>query len=219
MGIYSKEVGKAFMWLSDSMTELILLKKCSKCNDGYYAKKLCKKCYMNEWRINNEKHISEYSEKNYERKKIVDKLRIREKRKDPIFCKKESQKLIEKYHIDLEYRKELIKRAKKWQEINPERNKNNKERWKKNNPRSIKHKNDILMVLNMNNVRKRDNNICQWYECGLTYKKTTIHVHHIFPQSEYPQYKYKEKYMICYCKQHHQKWHKSRNDPYWRLIK
>ena len=174
---------------------------------------------MSEWRTKNEKHVLEYNKKNHERTKLKNRLYIRGKRKDHEYRKKEYQWRVEKYHSNSKFRMKDIEKARKWQTINPKRYKENKRRWKKNNPRSIKHKNDILMVLNMNNVRKRDNNTCKWHECRLTYKKTTIHVHHIFPQSEYPQYKYEEKYMICYCKKHHQKWHESRNDPYWRLIK
>lgn len=80
-------------------------------------------------------------------------------------------------------------------------------------PKSACH-DDIELYIAMNNVRKRDNNICQWYKCGKSPKDNhiIIHVHHIFPQSEYPELKYKEEYMICYCKFHHAYWHEMRGD-------
>jgi hypothetical protein len=72
---------------------------------------------------------------------------------------------------------------------------------------------DMELFLRMNKVRKRDNNTCQWYKCGKSPKdKVIIHVHHIFPRSEYPELMYEEKYMICYCRFHHALWHESRGD-------
>ncbi|MDE1845410.1 MAG: hypothetical protein KGI10_08805 [Thaumarchaeota archaeon] len=64
----------------------------------------------------------------------------------------------------------------------------------------------------MENVRIRDNWTCQWQNCGKTIRETKLHVNHIFPVSEYPQYELKEDYMICYCLEHHAKWHKARGD-------
>lgn len=64
----------------------------------------------------------------------------------------------------------------------------------------------------MNNVRVRDKNICQWQNCGLTHKEAPIHVHHIFPRSEYPEFELIEQYMICYCLNHHGLWHRYRGD-------
>jgi hypothetical protein len=67
----------------------------------------------------------------------------------------------------------------------------------------------------MNQVRKRDKHTSQWYGCG---KKRGSHVHHIFLQSEHPELKYIEKYMICYCRSHHREWHKKRGDIcYYRI--
>ena len=51
----------------------------------------------------------------------------------------------------------------------------------------------IELQLAMNNVRKRDNNTCQWYNCKLTTNETIIHVHHIFPKSKYPKLQLIEK--------------------------
>lgn len=79
--------------------------------------------------------------------------------------------------------------------------------WKKNNPRTWFP--DFRLTFHMNNVRKRDGNTCKWYGCN---KTTEIHTHHIFPQSEYPELKYEEKYMICYCRNHHAYWHEMRGD-------
>ena len=70
----------------------------------------------------------------------------------------------------------------------------------------------------MNNVRKRDKNTCQWQECGLTHKQVPIHVHHIFPRSEYPDLELIEQYMICYCANHHGVWHRYREDYYANFI-
>lgn len=82
--------------------------------------------------------------------------------------------------------------------------------------RQSRRKDDPELEFIMNLVRRRDNNTCKWQNCGKTSKETSIHVHHIFPQSEYPELKYREDYMICYCKKHHKKWHKSRGDKYYK---
>ena len=76
----------------------------------------------------------------------------------------------------------------------------------------------IELQLAMNNVRKRDNNTCQWYDCKLTVNETIIHVHHIFPKSKYPELQLIEKYMICYCGFHHSLFHEYRGDFYYKLI-
>jgi hypothetical protein len=75
----------------------------------------------------------------------------------------------------------------------------------------------LALQVSMNNVRVRDKNTCQWYNC--TKSGRGINVHHIFPKSEYPQLQYEEKYMICYCTEHHKQWHKARGDKYHRLIR
>ena len=83
--------------------------------------------------------------------------------------------------------------------------------WLKTYPRTRRH-HSFELQLAMNNVRKRDNNTCQWYGCDLTYKETTIQVNHIFPISEYPELELIEEYMICYCKKHHALFHGYRGD-------
>lgn len=79
-------------------------------------------------------------------------------------------------------------------------------------------KEDPELEFIMNLVRKRDNNTCQWYACGKTPKETSIHVHHIFPQSKYPALKHNDQYMICYCKEHHKLWHYKRGDRCYPLL-
>lgn len=79
-------------------------------------------------------------------------------------------------------------------------------------------KEDPKMEFIMNIIRKRDNNTCKWFGCSKTSKETSIHVHHIFPQSEYPELKYIERYMICYCRNHHREWHKRRGDCCYYLL-
>lgn len=81
--------------------------------------------------------------------------------------------------------------------------------------RKSRSKEDPKLEFIMNLIRKRDKNMCQWFGCS---KTTNIHVHHIFPQSEYPELKYLEKYMICYCKKHHKEWHKKRGDGCYTLL-
>ena len=90
--------------------------------------------------------------------------------------------------------------------------------WHKNNPRSHSSSYSLELELVMNNVRKRDKNTCKWQNCGLTFREAPIHVHHIFPRSEYPELELIEQYMICYCANHHGLWHRFRGDPYSELI-
>lgn len=108
--------------------------------------------------------------------------------------------------------------VKNYKERNKERINENRRIWLMNNPRSATHR-PLEVRWAMNRVRKRDNNTCQWYGCGLTNKQTVIQVHHIFPISEYPQFEDVEKYMICYCKEHHAKWHEMRGDSSHHLIR
>ena len=71
----------------------------------------------------------------------------------------------------------------------------------------------LFLFIAENNVKKRDNWSCRWYGCKRSkYNHNTIHVHHIFPISEYPELKYREEYMICYCKEHHREFHEKRGD-------
>ena len=87
--------------------------------------------------------------------------------------------------------------------------------------RSNPHSNrgaEIQLQNAMNNVRRRDKNTCQWQGCGLTYRQAPIHVHHIFPRSEYPELELVEQYLICFCANHHALWHRYRGDPYSEMI-
>lgn len=107
--------------------------------------------------------------------------------------------------------------ARNWRIENPEHIKKYKREWQLANPRSSSHY-SIEMLESTDNARKRDNNTCQWQGCGLTHKETIIHVHHIFPKSEYPKLELVEQYMICYCIFHHELWHKYRKDSYANMI-
>lgn len=49
-------------------------------------------------------------------------------------------------------------------------------------------------------IRKRDNFICQWPNC---HSKRSIQVHHILPWSDYPGLRYHINNGICLCKYHH----------------
>ena len=89
--------------------------------------------------------------------------------------------------------------------------------WHKNNPRSNRSESIELQSI-MNNIRKRDNNTCQWFGCRLTHKDSPIHVHHIFPRSEYPELELIEQYMICYCANHHGLFHRYRGDSAGNLL-
>lgn len=71
----------------------------------------------------------------------------------------------------------------------------------------------------MYRVRKRDNNMCKWQDCNLNTNVIRIHVHHIFPRSEYPELQLIERYMICYCVYHHFLFHKYRGDEAGKLFK
>ena len=90
-------------------------------------------------------------------------------------------------------------------------------KWHKNNPRSSPRY-SLEVQDAMNNARRRDKNTCQWQGCGLTYRQVPIHVHHIFPRSEYPELELVERYMISYCPNHHALFHRYRGDPYAEMI-
>lgn len=90
-------------------------------------------------------------------------------------------------------------------------------KWRKENPRSSKQY-SLELQESMNNVRLRDKNTCQWFNCGLKYREAEIHVHHIFPRNEYPELELIEQYMICYCANHHGLFHRYRGDWYSEMI-
>lgn len=195
------------------------------CDVKHYAKGLCKKHHIDKWRIDNEKHISEYNEKNKEHHKLANiDWKKRKRENEPEYFKererKSNKRCMERYHNDPIYRQKQLDRIRIYREKNREHVNKLKRIWARNNPGSSRGRygDDIELLLAMNNVRIRDDNSCQWYNCTETYKTTTIHVNHIFPQKEYPQYKYMENYMICYCVNHHAQWHKARGDYYWKLI-
>lgn len=180
---------------------------------------------MDKWRIDKEEHILEYNKKNKERHKLANlDWKQRKRENEPEYFEElnrmDNKKRRNRYNIDPIYRQKQIDRTRRYRKENPEHVKELKRRWYRNNPTSSKcrYGNDIELLLAMNNVRSRDNNSCQWQNCTENHKTSQIHVNHIFPQNEYPQYKYMENYMICYCINHHAQWHKARGDNYWNLI-
>lgn len=117
------------------------------------------------------------------------------------------------------YRKNNPNIIREWKTKNKDHIEEYNRKYRLENPKSRHYQDDIELQLAINNVRIRDKNTCQWYKCRLTHKEITIDVNHIFPISEYPDLRYIEQYMICYCKKHHSLWHEFRGDPYYKMIK
>ena len=115
---------------------------------------------------------------------------------------------------DRTHKEERREKDKRFRQKHPDYQKE----WRKNNPRSSPNYSIDLQDA-MNNVRLRDKNLCQWQNCGVTFRNAPIHVHHIFPRNEYPELELVEQYMICYCANHHWLWHQYRGDPCARLLK
>jgi len=177
-----------------------------------------------EWKIKNRERMlaqkKEYHLKNrdeiLERKKqyrLNNQEKLQEYNRRPDVMKKARERVLKK-RIATNYAYDRAHN--KLPEVKARRNETSKI-WKKNNPRSANHGSYELQDA-MNNVRVRDNNTCQWQGCGLTFREAPIHVHHIFPKSEYPDYELVEQYMICYCLNHHWMWHKYRGDNYAKLL-
>lgn len=103
--------------------------------------------------------------------------------------KKNSKLYWEKMKINEEYMNKKHVGSKNFRKINPFYSRN----WKRNNPVSHSY-NDIKLSISMNSVRKRDNNACQWLNCKKILRN--IHVHHIFPRSEYPELQYEGKSVV-----------------------
>ena len=168
-----------------------------------------------EYYYENQKKQKEYGRQHYQKNK--EKQRENHKRwlvKNPNYIKEYIDKNRE--HIRKQWResnKRTYERIKKYYKENKAKIRLYQNRWRRENPSSNSHYPMELQIA-MNNVRKRDNNTCKWYNCGLTYKETQIHVHHIFPRSEYPELELIEQYMICYCVKHHILWHQYRGDQY-----
>ena len=154
--------------------------------------------------------------------------------KDKTSKKKSDLKYYSKVKNNEEFKKKKYQRAKKYYQNNREKileysknhaqipevkaRRNEMARLRrKSNPQSNR-RGSIDLQIAMNNVRKRDHNTCQWQGCGRTFRETPIHVHHIFPVSEYPDYELIEQYMICYCANHHGLWHRFRGDKYSEMI-
>ena len=197
---------------------------------------------MKEWRLKNQDRVKEYRSEhhlknrdriNQHKKKyrLLHPDKMRDYRQRPII--KEREKAYRKLYHTINQEK-IRMRQRKHYELNRERileygrqhsklphikaRKAELERTRRrNNPRSNRS-GSIDLQLAMNNVRKRDHNSCKWQGCGLTFRQTPIHVHHIFPVSKHPQFELIEQYMICYCANHHGLWHRFNGDSYSEMI-
>lgn len=168
-----------------------------------------------------------YQQKHIEKIKLQQKkYKLKNKEKIKLYQKKYRLKNKENLNKDSRLRGKIwygknkirnYERAKKWLKNNKERYKNWRYEYRKKNPVSNSHYSLELQIA-MNNVRKRDNNICKWYNCKLTNTQSPIHVHHIFPRSEYPELELMEKYMICYCANHHGLFHRYRGDKCYPML-
>jgi len=162
--------------------------------------------YKNKWRLNNPDKVKNQNKRdnNSQTKKSS-----KEKYKTSIKGIKTIKEYTKKYRMS----SKGIKYKKEWELKNPEY----KKEWSKNNPRSS-HTYSYDLQDAMNNVRVRDKNTCKWYNCGLTNRQAPIQVNHIFPRNEYPELELVEKYMICYCLNHHVMFHFYRGDKYYKLL-
>lgn len=161
------------------------------------------------WRVNNpEKYKAE-------RKKSGQKYYAKNKA-DPIFLGKKHISGKKYYVKNKDKIKEYYKQHSQLPEIKKRRAELTRLR-RRSNPQSNRS-GTIDLQIAMNNVRKRDHNTCQWQGCGLNFRQSPIHVHHIFPRSEYPEFELIEQYMICYCANHHGLWHRFRGDKYSEMI-
>ncbi len=152
--------------------------------------------------------------------------------KNRISKQKSDKKYYAKIKNDVEFKRKKQEYCKLYREKNKQKIIDYGKQYRKNNflkeyerhkkyrlehPRS-NHSGSIEEQIVMNNVRIRDKQTCQWHNCNLTFREAPIHVHHIFPKSEYPNLKLIERYMICYCANHHGLWHMYRGDKYYKLI-
>jgi len=151
--------------------------------------------YTKKWQSNHPSHWKDWNLKNPDKRKAIEKKHAQKPERKDYKRKKD----LEYYHR------------------NPDKFKARQRIYRRENPRSGAGMSYDLQDA-MNNVRLRDRNTCQWQGCGLTSKQTSIHVHHIFPKSEYPDLELVEQYMICYCANHHSYWHRMRGDPYSEMI-
>lgn len=162
-----------------------------------------------QWRKNN---LDKYkSQKKKDDKKYYEKMK-----NDPSFKEKNA---IRHHNHYIKNRERILEYGKQHSQI-PEIKARKAELTRirrRNNPQSNRS-GTIEIQIAMNNVRLRDHNSCQWQGCKATHRDASIHVHHIFPRSEYPDYEEIEQYMICYCANHHGYWHRMRGDKYSEMI-
>lgn len=215
-------------WYQKNKTKVLIESK-----NWYQDNKTKKQDYLKKWRSEtqynkkyyaaNKEKLSQYHKEYHERNREILIKKMKENY-DPV-----------KRKVDyLKNREENLLRVKEWRlknadhlkqyqkefEQRPERKAYHK-KWNDANPRKSHGGSYSLdLEIAMNNVRIRDNNTCQWQGCGLTHKKGfPIHVHHIFPRSEYPGLQLEEKYLICYCANHHYIWHRFRGDQAAHFLK
>jgi len=212
--------------------------------EWYYKHREIQIQKMKLWRLKNQERVKAYRRTHH----IINKSRINQHKKEyrlshpekmreyrQIPNVKERDKAYRKIYKTINREKIKIRRKKHSQL--PEVRKRKAEYWKihsqipevktrrreqarirnKLNPKSNRRASYDLQD-SMNNVRQRDKQTCQWQGCGLTFREAPIHVHHIFPKSEYPDLELVEQYLICYCGNHHAYWHRMRGDPYHNMI-
>jgi len=162
-----------------------------------------------QWRKNNPER--------YKIQKKKDDAAYYTKHKDtPQYKKTKSINHAKYYQENIERISEYSRKHQQIPEVKERRNETSRIRRRKN-PQSNR-RGTIELQIAMNNVRIRDKQTCQWQNCNLTFREVPIHVHHIFPTNEYPEYETVEKYMICYCANHHGFWHRYRGDNYSEFI-
>lgn len=163
-----------------------------------------------EWRKLHPESYKEYNRREEvkikQRERIALKRKLTNRKYDKEYYRKNIEKIKEKQKIhaqlpEVKARRRLMERLRN-----------------KANPRSNRSL-PLDLQFAMNQVRIRDGNKCMWQGCVVTHKEGTIHVHHIFPRSEYPELESVERYMICYCSIHHRHFHRMRGDSYSEMIK
>lgn len=162
-----------------------------------------------EWRIANKRKLMEYNRRPEVKERAKLRIRLKRERTNHTYDRQHYQKNKEKiraYHKVHSQIPEVKARKAELARIR-----------RRNNPQSNRSY-PLELQFAMNRVRIRDKNTCQWYKCGLAYRQAPIHVHHIFPINEHPELELEEKYMICYCANHHAMFHRMRGDWYSEMI-
>ena len=137
--------------------------KCRACKVelGETKSKLCKKCYLKDWRKKNKKHIKDYALMRYERDQDkIKEYKIKWKKKNPEYEK-------EYYENN---KKGLRNYKKEWRSENKNKVLNHVEKYIRNNPGRIKYLHDRTYFDGQRvKALERDNFTCQ--RCGMTEEK------------------------------------------------